>query len=94
MERRLAIVIAVEAYADSRMKSVRDAEADAQGFAKSLENGGALDKVFLLSGKATKTTITSQVRQHVKTLTKDDCLYIFNASRVTTLISTTLIRRA
>jgi len=41
--------------------------------------GGSLDKVFLLSGKATKTTINSQVRQHVKALTAADSLYIFYA---------------
>ncbi len=79
MGKRLAIVIAVEKYADTRIHAVRYAEADAKGFAKALENGGPLDTVFLLSGKATKTTITSQVRQHVKALTKEDHLYIFYA---------------
>jgi len=79
MKRRLAIVIAVETYANSRVKTVNYAEADAKGFAKALENGAPLDKVFLLSGKATRTTITSQVRQNVKTLTKEDELYIFYA---------------
>lgn len=79
MKRRLAIVIAVETYANSRVKAVNYAEADAKGFAKALENGGPLDKVFLLSGKATRTTITSQVRQNVKTLTKEDEFYIFYA---------------
>ena len=72
MKRRLAIVIAVETYTNSRVKTVNYAEADAKGFAKALENGGPFDKVFLLSGKATRTTITSQVRQNVKTLTKED----------------------
>ena len=71
MKRRLAIVIAVERYPNSRVKTVNYAEADAKGFAKALENGGPLDKVFLLSGKATRTTISSQVRQNVKTLTKE-----------------------
>jgi len=63
MEKRLAIVIAVEKYPDTRIRTVKYAEADAEGFAKALEVGGSLDKVFLLSGKATKTTINSQVRQ-------------------------------
>jgi Caspase domain len=79
MDKRLAIVIAVEKYADSRIKTVKYAETDAKGFAKALENGGRLDKVFLLSNKATRTTINSQVRQHVKALTKEDYLYIFYA---------------
>lgn len=79
MKKRLAIVIAVEKYADTRIRTVKYAEADAEGFAKALEIGGSLDKVFLLSGKATKTTINSQVRQHVKALTAADSLYIFYA---------------
>ena len=58
MEKRLAIVIAVEKYADTRIHTVKYAEADAEGFAKALEVGGSLDKVFLLSGKATNTTAT------------------------------------
>jgi len=79
MGKRLAIVIAVENYADTRIRTVKFAEADAEGFAKALETGGALDKVFVLSAKATKTTINSQVRQHVKALTAADSLYIFYA---------------
>jgi len=79
MGKKLAIVIAVEKYADTRIQAVKYAEVDAKGFAKALENGGPLDKVFLLSNKATRTTINSQVRQHVKALTKDDYLYIFYA---------------
>jgi uncharacterized caspase-like protein len=79
MKKRLAIVIAVETYADPRIQPVKYAEADAKGFAKALENGGPLDKVFLLSGNATRTTINSKVRQHVKTLTREDELYIFYA---------------
>lgn len=79
MDKRLAIVIAVENYADSRFKTVKWAEADAKGFAKALENAGRLEKVFLLSNKATLATINSQVRQHVKALTKDDYMYIFYA---------------
>lgn len=79
MGKRLAIVIAVEKYSDSRIRTVKYAEADATGFAAALELGGALDKVFLLSAKATRTTIKSQVRQHVKALTSDDQFYLFYA---------------
>jgi len=79
MGKKLAIVIAVEKYADTRIQAVKYAEVDAKGFAKALENGGPLDTIFLLSGKATKTTINSQVRQQVKALTKEDYLYIFYA---------------
>ena len=77
--KRLAVVVAVEQYADTRIHPVTYAENDANGFTNALELGGALDRVFLLSGKATKTTINSQVRQRVKNLTADDSLYIFYA---------------
>jgi hypothetical protein len=79
MGKRLAISIAVENYADARIKPVKYAESDANGFAAALELGGALDKVFLLSSRATKTTINSQVRQHLKALTATDELYLFYA---------------
>jgi hypothetical protein len=79
MGKTLAIIIAVENYADARIHTVKYAEADASGFAAALELGVAFDKVFLLSSKATKTTITSQIRQHVKTLTATDQLYLFYA---------------
>lgn len=50
-----------------------------RGLPRRWRNGGPLDTVFLLSGKATKTTINSQVRLQVKALTKEDYLYIFYA---------------
>src|SRR5436309_5164777 len=79
MNKRLAILIAIEDYNDSRIGSVQYAEADAKGFAAALELGGPLDKVFLLSAGATKTSIESKVRQNVKALTKDDELFLFYA---------------
>jgi Caspase domain len=79
MDKKLAIVIAVEKYTDKRIPAVKYAEDDAKGFAAALGLGGALDKVFLLSAKATKTTINSQVRQHVKALTAADQFYMFYA---------------
>src|SRR4051812_1584356 len=79
MGRKLAIVIAVENYGDTRIHAVKYAEADARGFAEALELGGTLDKVFLLSAKATKTTINSQIRQHVKALAATDELFLFYA---------------
>jgi hypothetical protein len=75
MGKRLAILIAVENYADARISAVKYAESDATGFATALELGGALDKVFLLSSRATKTTINSQIRQHVRALTTIDERY-------------------
>jgi hypothetical protein len=61
MGKRVAIVIAVENYSDSRIKKVSYAEADAQGFADALEVAGPIDKVLLLSAKATKTSINSKI---------------------------------
>ena len=79
MTKRLAILIAVEDYHDTRIKSVQYAEADVKGFAAALELGAPLDKVFLLSAAATKTSIESKVRQNLKALTKDDELFLFYA---------------
>ncbi|PYX58271.1 MAG: hypothetical protein DMG76_09540 [Acidobacteria bacterium] len=79
MAKRLAILIAVEKYSDTRINSVQYAEADANGFAAALELAGPIDKVALLSGAATKTTINSKVRQYVKALTTDDELFLFYA---------------
>lgn len=79
MVKRLAILIAVEYYRDIRIRSVQYAEADANDFAAALDLGGTLDKVFLLSSAATKTTINSKVRQHVNSLVAGDELFIFYA---------------
>ncbi|MBN1653527.1 MAG: caspase family protein [Deltaproteobacteria bacterium] len=79
MTKRLAILIAIEHYSDKRIPTVQYAEADAVGFAAALEIAGPIDKVLLLSAKATKTSINSKVRQHVKALTSDDELFLFYA---------------
>jgi Caspase domain len=79
MSRRVAIVIAIEEYSDGRIPKVRFAEADATAFAAALEIAAPVDKVVLLSAKATKTSINSKIRQHVKTLTDEDELFLFYA---------------
>ena len=79
MAKRLAILVAVENYSDTRIPAVQYAEADADGFADALEVAKPIDKVVLLSAKATKTRINSQVRQHVKALTPEDELFLFYA---------------
>lgn len=79
MSRRVAIVIAIEDYSDARIPKVRFAEADATAFAAALEIAAPIDKVVLLSAKATKTSINSKIRQHVKTLTDEDELFLFYA---------------
>jgi len=79
MGKRLAILIAVENYYDTRIPQVQFAEADATGFSAALQLGGLIDEVFLLSAGATRTSINSKVRQHVKTLTAGDELFLFYA---------------
>lgn len=79
MGKRLAILIAVENYHDTRVPPVQFAEADATGFSAALQLGGLIDEVLLLSTGATRTSINSKVRQHVKTLTADDELFLFYA---------------
>jgi Caspase domain len=79
MGKRVAIVIAVENYSDPRISKVSYAEADAKGFAEALEVAGPVDKVLLLSAKATKTSIKSKISQHVKSLTDEDELFLFYA---------------
>jgi len=79
MGKRLAIAIAVEDYSDSRIHNVRFAEADARAFVDALEISAPLDSVLLLSAKATKTSITSKVRQHVGSLADEDQLFLFYA---------------
>ena len=79
MGKRVAIAIAVENYSDKRVKPVIYAEADATGFTDALEVAGPLDKVLILSARATKTSITSKLGQHVKALTPDDELFLFYA---------------
>jgi hypothetical protein len=79
MGKRVAIVIAVENYSDPRIKKVSYAEADAKGFADALEVSGPIDRVLLLSAKATKTSINSKISQHVKSLTDEDELFLFYA---------------
>src|SRR5215831_13186015 len=79
MGKRVVIVIAIENYSDSQINKVRYAEADATAFAAALEVSGPVEKVLLLSSKATKNSINSKIRQHVKTLTADDELFLFYA---------------
>lgn len=79
MGTKLALVIAVENYADTRIPPVHFAEEDAKGFEASLKLGGSASTIALLNTRATKTTILSQLRQQLKFLIADDQLYIFYA---------------
>ena len=77
MEKRLAIVSRALANPSASASAYLTVRMRVSAYFSTAMIGGSLDKVFLLSGKATKTTINSQVRQHVKALTAADSLYIF-----------------
>ena len=79
MEKRLAIVSRALANPSASASAYLTVRMRVSAYFSTAMIGGSLDKVFLLSGKATKTTINSQVRQHVKALTAADSLYIFYA---------------
>jgi hypothetical protein len=74
-------LIAVEAYQDASIKSVRFAENDATGLRDALELHGLdpANTVLLLSARATKTRIESEVRRVCKTVREGDTLYFFYA---------------
>lgn len=76
---KLAILIAVEQYADSRIKRVRYAESDAGALAVALESHGFedADRVVLLSDQATLKLIKSRVKRAMKDLQHGDELYVY-----------------
>ena len=79
--RKVAILIAVEDYADSRIPRVKYAEADAQELAAVLEGHGFTeqDQTVLVNSAATKALVESRVRRVLANLTKDDTLYLYYA---------------
>lgn len=79
MGRRVVIAMAVENYADSRIGKVDYAEADAKDFVDALEYGGKVDRVVLLTARATHASIKSKIRQHVGALSEEDELFLFYA---------------
>ncbi|GMW03140.1 MAG: hypothetical protein AMXMBFR84_42750 [Candidatus Hydrogenedentota bacterium] len=78
---KYAILIAVENYSDTSISSVDYAEADALGLSTALEQHGfdKTEQVLLLSNKATKTSIESQVGRRVRSLTAGDTLCFYYA---------------
>ncbi|MGC4002319.1 MAG: caspase family protein [Pirellulales bacterium] len=81
--KRVALIIAVESYADDRIEALPFAAADAARFDAALAAVGYADadRTLLLDGQATKTAIESKVRRIVKTLTTDDEFLLFYAGR-------------
>lgn len=81
MEKKYAIIIAVEEYQDRKISSVKYAENDAHGFSAAIEQHGFLKSniILLTNEKATKTRIESTIRTTLKLLGKDDQLFVFYA---------------
>ncbi|WP_158261357.1 MULTISPECIES: caspase domain-containing protein [Pirellulaceae] len=78
---KLAILIAIEQYADSRIKRARYAESDATALAGVLQQhefAGA-DRVVILSSEATHKQVKSRVQRAIKGLHHDDELFVYYA---------------
>ncbi len=78
---KLAILIAVQQYEDSRMPPVRFAESDAHALSAVWQKHGfdAADQVMLINEQATQEAIQTRVRRTIKSLLEDDQLYIYFA---------------
>ncbi|QDU97490.1 caspase family protein [Lignipirellula cremea] len=76
---KVSLLIAVEEYADAQLPPVKFAAADAEAMAKALEPHGfeAADRMLLLQGQATRTTVESRLRRALRAAADDDvvCLY-------------------
>ena len=79
----MAILIAVEAYADAAIPPVRYAAADALQFGRALADLGfeEADQVVLVDGQATKADVESGVREAAQSLGDGDTLFLYYAGR-------------
>ena len=77
----VAIVIAVEDYADAAIPKFQFAQNDADGFSAAVGKCGfdSADQIVLVNSLATKTTVESKLRTVIGSLTKDDVLFFFYA---------------
>lgn len=75
----LAILIAVEQYADSRFQRVPYAQSDANALASVLEKHGfdAAECITLINDQATHKAIEARVKRTIKSLLEDDQLVIY-----------------
>lgn len=79
--RKVAILIAVELYADKQIKPVKYANADALAVKSVLQEHDfhTDDQTILINDTATRTLIKSRVRKVLNSLTEDDTVYFFYA---------------
>jgi uncharacterized caspase-like protein len=76
---KIAIVIAVERYRDSRIQKVDYAEADAKGFADALGLHGYKVQETLIDAHATKSSMESHLRRGLQRLRPDDEFILYYA---------------
>ncbi len=78
----IALLIAVENYAEPRFAARRFAAADVQAMSAALAELGfaELDQIVLVDGQATKTIIESKIRRTLRSLAPEDTLLIYVAA--------------
>jgi Caspase domain len=69
---KLALIIAVEGYADKRISVVDYAEADAKSFAEAIKLHGYDSQTMLLNGDATHGRMQSNIRRNIERLRAED----------------------
>lgn len=78
----IALLIAIEQYAEPRFAARRFAAADVRGMSAALAELGyaELDQVVLVDGQATKTIIESKIRRTLRSLAAEDTLLVYVAA--------------
>jgi hypothetical protein len=79
MSDRVGLIIAVEKYIDPRIQPVAFAEADARGFSEAIALHGFKLQTVLLSSKATKSSMESNLRRGLNRLSNDDEFVLYYA---------------
>ncbi len=72
MADKIALIVAVEHYSDARIQPVQYAEADAKSFESAVGSHGYKTQTMLLSSKATKSSMESNLRRGLSRLRADD----------------------
>jgi hypothetical protein len=76
---RIAIIIAVESYRDSRIQAVEYAKADASGIADALRLHGYATQTVLIDSNATKSSMESHLGRGLRRLRPDDEFILYYA---------------
>ena len=81
MNRKVAILVAVEKYVDSQIPTVKYARADAIELCAVLKDHGfeKIDQTIMIDNKATKTQLELRIKKITDGLTQEDILYFYYA---------------